>query len=122
MVQWAGATPAHITWLPRKPTPLGFLLWTAVDATAGVLLNAEICEGKNIDSKKPYYETLGHKAAVTRRMMEPFSNDGVTAVCDAWFGSVKAAVTLSQIGVFSVLNVKTNTKGFIKDKLLSECT
>lgn len=30
MVQWEGASQAHVTSIPRKPTPLGYLLRTLV--------------------------------------------------------------------------------------------
>ena len=49
MVQWAGSRGAHQTWLLRKPTPLGLGLKTLVDHSSGILLNAELCEGKAVD-------------------------------------------------------------------------
>lgn len=49
MLQWGGTGGAHLTWLPRKPTPLGIGMKTLVDHTSGILLHAELCEGKAID-------------------------------------------------------------------------
>ena len=49
MGEWAGATTAHITFLPRKPTPLGFMMKTLCCAESGVLVSAELCEGARID-------------------------------------------------------------------------
>lgn len=44
MVYWQGASSAHITYLPRKPTPLGFCMRTLADCQTGILLNAELCD------------------------------------------------------------------------------
>ena len=46
MVMWAGICAIVLTFLPRKPTPLGFLIKTLVDATTGILLSMELVEGK----------------------------------------------------------------------------
>lgn len=47
MVFWVGAAP-HLTYLPRKPTPLGIMLKTLVCAITGILLVAEIDKGKSV--------------------------------------------------------------------------
>jgi hypothetical protein len=45
MVVWT-SQGAHLTYLPRKPTPLGIMLKTICDASSRVLLGREFCEGK----------------------------------------------------------------------------
>jgi hypothetical protein len=56
MVAWEGATSAHLTLMPRKPTPLGFCFKTACDASSNVMVNMEAVEGAEIDRKKKYVE------------------------------------------------------------------
>lgn len=54
MVWWTGLRSAHLTYLPRKPTPLGFQLKTLCDGQSHILLNMEICEGKDVDRQKEH--------------------------------------------------------------------
>ena len=54
MIFWVGLAEGRLIWIPRKPTPLGFMLKTVVDTTSGVLLAAEIVEGKEEDEKKAH--------------------------------------------------------------------
>jgi Transposase IS4 len=94
MVKWAGVSAIQLTWLPRKPTPLGFLVKTLCDAKTGILLSMELVEGVQFDRNKKYYNDLGHTAAVTVRVTEPYHRSGRVVVADAWFGSYKTAVAL----------------------------
>ena len=57
-------------WIPRKPTPLGFMLKTCVDARSGVCLSAEIVEGAEVDSTKPHVEEWGKTTACTLRLVK----------------------------------------------------
>ena len=50
MVQWEGATEGHLSYIPRKPHPLGFQMKTLCDARAGCYINAEFVEGREVDS------------------------------------------------------------------------
>lgn len=68
MIMWAGVASIVLTFLPRKPTPLGFMIKTCVDAKTGILLSMELVEGKEIDRLKPFYEEVGHTASVTLRV------------------------------------------------------
>lgn len=42
MIMWVGTGDVHITYIPRKPTPLGIMLKTTVDASTGILLGLEL--------------------------------------------------------------------------------
>ena len=42
MIFWTGVSGGHLTYIPRKPTSLGFLLKTVVCGSSGILLRAEI--------------------------------------------------------------------------------
>ena len=54
MVFWVGTGSAHLTYLPRKPTPLGIMLKTICDASSGVMVGAEICESKEAMAVDPH--------------------------------------------------------------------
>lgn len=68
MIKWAGVSAIIITYIPRKPTPLGFMLKTLVDAKTGIMLSMELVEGKEYDRNKAFYKEVGHTAAVTLRV------------------------------------------------------
>lgn len=117
MMLWTGEGSAWLIYLPRKPTPLGIMLKTVVDARAGILLNAEICEGKAVDATKKWQEELGAACAYTLRLSEPWHGSGRILIGDAWFGSYKTCYELLDHGLFSVLNVKVGTKRFPKKEM-----
>ena len=71
MVWWEGISSAHFTFIIRKPTPLGFELRTLVCGDSGVLLNAELCEGKDVEDTKGYVGEWGKHTATTLRLTEP---------------------------------------------------
>jgi hypothetical protein len=52
MIGWTGATEGKLMVVIRKPTPVGILLNTGCCAESGVLLVAEINEGKELDKLK----------------------------------------------------------------------
>ena len=49
MIWWTGLTSGHLSYLPRKPTPLGFQLKTTCDSRSKVMLAMELVEGEEID-------------------------------------------------------------------------
>jgi hypothetical protein len=51
MIQWTGASGPphgmpHISFVPRKPVPLGCAVKCVCDGTSGVMMHIEIQEGK----------------------------------------------------------------------------
>jgi hypothetical protein len=52
MISWEGATEGHLSYIPRKPHPCGFQAKTLCDARAGLFLNIDLVEGKDIDAQK----------------------------------------------------------------------
>lgn len=109
---WTGVTQGHLTYLPRKPTELGFMLKTLVDGDSGILLVAEIAEDKDTMKSKPYTKQLGQTAATTLRLVEPYAGGGYIVIGDSWFGSYKAAYRLREWGLFCIMVVKTNHSRF----------
>ena len=54
MIQWAAECGVHLTYLSRKPTPFGIGIKCMVDHTSGIMLCADLLEGKGIDNKKEF--------------------------------------------------------------------
>lgn len=97
------------------------MLKTLVDNETGIMLAADIVEGKAIDDQKEFVQEMGATAAVTLRITRPYWGQGRILVADAWFGSYKLAYALLEKGWYSVMNVKNNTKHFPKKKLIAAC-
>ena len=54
MLCWGGLGALHVTWMLRKPTPIGICMKTGVCGDSHVLLIAKLVEGKLVDSYKDY--------------------------------------------------------------------
>ena len=117
MIQWAAECGAHLTYLPRKPTPLGIGIKCMVDHTSGIMLCADLLEGKGIDNKKEFVAEYGVATATTLRLVAPYFGSARVVIVDSWFGSYKCAVALRQKGLFSIMNIKTGHKKFPRDKI-----
>ena len=117
MIHWAAECGAHFTYLPRKPTPLGIGIKCMVDHTSGIMLCADLLEGKGIDNKKEFVAEYGVATATTLRLVAPYFGSARVVIADSWFGSYKFAVAMRQKGLFSIMNVKTGHKKFPRDKI-----
>lgn len=93
---------------------------TVCDSRAGVFLNAEFVEGKQVDSQKEYLMEFGSTTATTIRLCRPWRGSKKTVIGDAWFGSKKTAEELAEFGLRSVLSVKNAHKGYPKAEILSK--
>ena len=78
----------HISYIFRKPKPLGTEFKCIVDADTGVLLRLEVQEGKEQMEKQAHFGELGATAACVKRLSEGCP-PGSTVVGDSWFGSTK---------------------------------
>ena len=72
MVFWVGISKGKLMYIPRKPTPLGFMLKTLVDTATGILLNAEIVEGSEEDANKAFNGEWGKSTGCTLRLSAPW--------------------------------------------------
>ena len=115
MIQWAAERGAHLTYLPRKPTLFGIGIKCMVDHTSGIMLCADLLEGKGIDNKKEFVAEYGVATATTLRLVAPYFGSARVVIADNWFGSYKCAVALRQKGLFSIM--KTGHKKFPRDKI-----
>lgn len=68
MILWTGICSGKLQYIIRKPTPLGILLKSVCDATTGIMLHAELVEGKGVDDLKPWFKEYGATTATTLRV------------------------------------------------------
>ena len=115
----------NLTWMIRKPEPLGTEFKTVCCSITGVMIFMEIQRGKDGMKEIKYNREFGATAGCTIRLAERSSQELYSTkdivVGDAWFGSVIAAGQLAAEGKDCCLQVKTNSgfypKQFIMDAL-----
>lgn len=120
MIGWSGVHSGRLQYIIRKPTPLGILLKTLSCGYTGIILAAEVVEGKEVDKLKAWFEEFGHTTSTTLRVTQPYHGTGRYLVADAWFGQLKCAYALRKLGLFSIMNVKNNHKRFPKKIILDK--
>jgi hypothetical protein len=121
MIRWQGVSEdAHITYMPRKPCPLGIMGKTIVDGATKILLNMELVEGKVADRKKKYVAEFKPTTACAVRLAEPWHGTKRIVIADAWFGSVRTCEELMDVGLYSILNVKQGCAGYPKALMKAE--
>ena len=108
MIAWTGNGCPHLSFVPRKPEPLGIEVKNLCDATSGVMLFLEIQDNKDMVARKKHRAAAGDRAgypaaiATTLRLLECVSEkrvdleDRVERACamDSWFASVSCAKAL----------------------------
>lgn len=72
-----------------------------------------------MDARKKYYAEVGNKqsTATTLRLVEPWRGSKRVVIGDSWFGSVRTAEELAEIGLHSILCVKGGHAGYPRDEL-----
>ena len=125
MVAWRGQKGIlnitkcpHLSWVPRKPEPLGVELKTVGDALSGIMLRIEICEGKEPMKAKKYSAEYGATTACTMRLFEPWFGTDRVAAADSWFAGVKTTWAMLDNGLHFIGDVKTNSSLFCKEALV----
>ena len=90
----------HLSYIFRKPEPLGTKFKTVVCSVTGALLFIEVQRGKEGMKDSRYQKELGSTAACTNQMMEEIRGTGQKSkkggpkdrfLFDSWFASKKAA-------------------------------
>ena len=127
MIGWQGQSGAggipHLSFVKRKPKPLGAEFKTVCDGSTGMLLHLEIQEGKVRMQRKKFVNSFPATTACTLRMMSNMEvgeleladnaklRRAVTA--DSWFASRATAIAMQEkLGLDITGPVKTATKGF----------
>jgi hypothetical protein len=105
----------NISYILRKPEPLGTEFKTSVCPWLNVMTHMEICEGKENMRSKPFQKELGGTTACAVRMSQgtckTFIDQKVEVVSgDSWFGSLNSVVNIKKQCTHqkeSVYSVKT---------------
>jgi hypothetical protein len=112
----------NISYIIRKPEPLGTEFKTSVCPTLNIMTYMEVCEGKEGMKTKPFHRTLGATTACAVRMAQgtcqsAYDNRTEIVKADSWFGSVKSVVKIKNICPQEkecIFSVKTSHKLFPK--------
>ena len=92
MIAWTGNGCPHLSYVPRKPEPLGIEIKNLCDATSGVMLFLEIQDNKDMMARKRYRDGFPAAIATTLRLLECVSesrlppNERIERLCamDSW--------------------------------------
>ena len=114
LISKTGGLP-NISFVARKPKPLGTEFKCIGDGVTGILTGLEICEGREAMQAKEGAKELGVSAACTKRLMNlTIKHVGSASnsffMGDSWFGSVKIAAEIAKQDQNCCFNVKTSTK------------
>ena len=99
-----------LSFVPRKPEPLGGEMKTTADALSGIMMYIEICEGKAKHGAQEFFSEYGHTTATTLRCTKPWHGSGRAVYGDSHFAGVKTAEAMLDAGLHFVGDVKTNTR------------
>jgi hypothetical protein len=124
----------HLSFILRKPKPLGTEFKNMVCGATRMMLALEIQEGKFPMREKEHCQRLGATAACTTRLMEMVAGCGQSkteakskpdkGLGDSWFGSVTATVEAAKNGQELIGGVKTNFSKSPKkemEELMKDC-
>ena len=128
MIQWTGASGPptgmpHMSYVPRKPVPLGCEVKCVADGTSGVMMFLEIQEGKTRMMRARFADEYPATVATTLRMiaamglgevsLQPGDKLRRVVIGDSWFASRHTACSLKEkFGVEFTGCVKTAHAGF----------
>ncbi|KAL7458010.1 hypothetical protein ACHAWC_009713 [Mediolabrus comicus] len=125
----------NISYIQRKPEPLGSEFKVVVCPITKIMLFVEIQRGKdamNSDEYGKYSSEIGVTAAFVKRAVEQVAHCGTKHPArresaednerevfhgDSWFASINAAQSCQDMGHDFVGPVKTNTAGFPKEEI-----
>ena len=115
-------TRSHQRWhstfdkIIRKPKGVGTEVKCLADGVVGIMLQMEICEGKDAEAEKEW-SYLPAGTAQTLRLSEFWHGSQRIVVGDSAFSSVTTAIECQKKGLFYSSIVKTASKEFPKDYL-----
>ena len=127
MVTWTGACGAggipHLSYIKRKPKPLGCEFKSVCDGSTGVCLFIETQEGEIRMQRKSYCDVypattactvrMVHKMGLSETMIAPAAKLRRVVTADSWFASRKTVMACKEeLGVDFTGPIKTATRGF----------
>jgi hypothetical protein len=92
----------NISFILRKPEPIGTKFKTSVCPKLNVMSHMELCEGKEGMLNKPFQVQIGGTAVYTVRLAQVTSQSYVDnrtelVMGDLWFGLVKSLVSTKKL-------------------------
>jgi hypothetical protein len=125
MLEWKGKSGfgglPHLSYIKRKPKPLGTELKSVCEGTMGICVHIEVQKGKLAMARKKFCRQFGATTACTVRLchalnMSEHAEVPPLARCvfaDSWFASIKTALALrDELGVHFTGPIKTATANF----------
>ena len=119
-IEWNGKDSRHTDGCPvvhknpNKPVAVHLEKKGICCGTTGVMLRV-LPSGNKYDIIKDEFSNYQAHTACTLRLARPFKSSNRTVYADSWFGSVQCATALRQkLGLWSVMVIKRNSKGFPK--------
>ena len=128
-----------LSFVERKPEPLGAEIKVLADGNTGAFLNLELQEGAEAHEKHQWYDEYGHTTACSLRLLAPYykgprrpseawfkgpEQPTRAYYGDSWFMGVNAAEAIyleSGKVIYPFGDVKTNTSRFPTVELRAQC-
>lgn len=104
MNQWLGIGMPNLKKVPRKPHPIGQEFKTLADHHSYCILQMDTVSDP---VSKEYDNEPGMKklTATIKRLVKPWFGSGRTVIADSWFGSPDMTAMLSDLGLYSIMQV-----------------
>jgi hypothetical protein len=125
MFEWKGKSGfgglPHLSYIKRKPKPLGTELKSVCEGTMGMCVFIEVQKGKVVMARKKWCRQYGATTACTVRLLDAMHLSEEHEVpplarcvfADSWFASVSTALALRQhLGIHLTGSIKTAHKNF----------
>lgn len=104
MNQWLGVGMPNLKKVPRKPHPIGQEFKTLADHHTFCIVRMD-----TVGDPKPkeYDNDAGMRklTATVKRLVKPWFGSGRTVIADSWFGSPEMTTMLSNLGLYSIMQV-----------------
>ena len=130
MMEWRGKSGfgglPHLSYIKRKPKPLGTELKSVCEGTMGICINIEIQKGKIAMARKKWAKDYSATTACTLRLIDQLHISEIGEVspprrcvfADSWFASVATVLALRErLGLDFTGPVKTAHANFPLDSL-----
>lgn len=104
MNQWLGTGMPNVKKVPRKPHPIGQEFKTLADHHTYCILRMDTVS----DPKDKEYDNdsgMRKLTATIKRLVKPWFGSGRTVIADSWFGSPEMTMMLSELGLYSIMQV-----------------
>jgi hypothetical protein len=101
----------------RKPHPFGLEFKTVCCSVAGIMINFEAQEGKDLMQYADFVKEVNKSSAWCLRLTRPWHNTHRALIADAAFGQVRAVVACREHRLYMICNAKMCHKLFPKAEL-----